>query len=1756
MAIDKLIPRYINKEDDARLVKAVEMTDALNIRISSSANNNANVIKNAYGNTAVSFRSGDELFGFGSSNSVIGAISDNLTAEIFYFAYNSLGWHSVYRYSTSSDESQLVHQDQQAFLVDSALVTTMPTAGAVYSAVGINGSTFYFQVTSTTTFPVVSGPDTLVYVTGYDNVGAARKYNDMAAIRPAGTLTKVSGTGDASIGYSLTRGSILRFSEATHIRGNIIKNIDGDSLLYFTDGNTPPKKINATKAIVGGYPSKFTDITSTDDMRLAFITTAKTPPLVAPSFSFSTDATQQFNNLFESEFQFSAQYIYEDGEESAMSPYSELAISKYQLMDGVIDEAERLRNNVLTISVADTSLAGEVAKVRLLVRNGNDGTFYIADEKDYSVGLTASFKFRNTELMVPVSPNTVNKMYDAVPITAESQTIIADRLVYGGYKEGYANLEDLRGEESVLVNYGKSPRVIDLDVTYPKTSSPITPKEFKIDISSIPAILSDDSLLNLSFSLDLGRIEMSMNDYPVQWVQKNKANDEDYDYAGRVDTSVKVLAAPLTVNKQILIPAGSLKSEVVDLIKDQIAGNGGTDSKPYPTTFDSDITDYNYLTRIKDVISGQKISNANKWMFFKGAGYIRVDLNFEDGNTLVFGMGPENVVLTADYAFNYNLAQAAFNALRFIGATGSIIRSFISKSSYVGEKYPNLNALSNRIVFVDPPSVTYTADGVGYSKAGTPSGGNKGNDFDGFNIPEADTGSFSSTFLNGDDDEDKALRFSGTTLTTGNIEPTPSFKSGATYSVGIVYYDERNRASGVQRLNDLKVANYYNRPPFATAVLGEDIFGASSAVFRPAWTPPSWAKKWAPVISDQSTIINKVQYTIAKAYLPSNLLATDFKSLNNTGVIYLSFRTLEGKNNSYKEGDGANLQYAFEQGDRLRVLNYLDIDGLGNEYTNNGVNLDFNVLGYYNFDNDSLTNPILDTTTDDSVAETTGWFIAIKATKTTGWSQISIIENEDNWQKECFIQLYRYRRTTDTKLYYEVGKFYDVVSDSSGNKYHQGDRNVLISANGNIPSIEYITSIVASGGLHLFGSNTRLYSGDIIEPTGKKAVIKYAYENTNPSYAYTYIYWVELISGTWTPATFTNIPVTNYQTAAVEVANGDVYFRPRRLRVGNNINESTNTLRYIEDYSVSDFFDSKSASWGRPHIYQQNAKTLFKRASITFSDPYLEGGVTLGMSSFNTSLNNFVDYEYRHGIIKQLAGDQDRMFIIQERRSGIVPVGRNVIEYTDGNGQLAVSNNIFGVETYYLGDYGINNNPESFAFHNGRCYFADIRSGKIIRISRDGITPISEEFMDAYFKGNFSSLVNSTSFNSVVGGIDVESDQYIVSTDDVYNSIVTIGGTPFTVQVLGESPNDEIIVGDIEFNDSEIFRFSTDSRTFTTACDEFSESVNAIVYMDKLIDGQPIYVGTEFIGQTGTIYGVITDSSKSFYGDMELNLSTRTFTIPNPTCSGLAVSFDLQPTISTGFTISYDVSGNAWISRYSYKPERIISIDDTLFTFKNGTIYKHISSVNRNTYYGAAIADSIVEVISNYNPSMVKSYEALSLEGDSSWAASISNTDQSTSILASDFDERERNWYAYIPRDNSANTGTTTITSLSGSSEIFALGAVASVSGSDIVFNTNIGYIGFPIGASLYKVSGSTLVSITNTIASVSNGTTITCASAVAGVSAADEIVAIGNAAIEGDQIRDNWMKVSLSLASATETELYAINAYYVESKLHNQLGQ
>jgi hypothetical protein len=94
---------------------------------------------------------------------------------------------------------------------------------------------------------------------------------------------------------------------------------------------------------------------------------------------------------------------------------------------------------------------------------------------------------------------------------------------------------------------------------------------------------------------------------------------------------------------------------------------------------------------------------------------------------------------------------------------------------------------------------------------------------------------------------------------------------------------------------------------------------------------------------------------------------------------------------------------------------------------------------------------------------------------------------------------------------------------------------------------------------------------------------------------------------------------------------------------------------------------------------------------------------------------------------------------------------------------VTVSTSVVGTPNYYAGEFGVGNNPESVAVEGGRVYFADIRNGKVIRISQDGIIPISEAKMDAYFKDNFRDIVQFPSVKRVVGGVDDEAGEYILS---------------------------------------------------------------------------------------------------------------------------------------------------------------------------------------------------------------------------------------------------------------------------------------------------------------------------------------------------------------------------------------------------------
>jgi hypothetical protein len=1617
--IDKLVPRYLNLEDDQRLVKSVEMTDALNVRLSSDEDGDGGVIKNAYGNAAIAFRSGDELPA--GTNKVIGSIANSDGGEVFFFVWNSNNDHSIYRYSGSSNQAQLVYRD-----------------------------------------------------------------------------------------------SILDFSSFYHIRATVVRNLAGETLLYFTDANTEPKKINVTRALLGLYPASFTS--GTDAEKLANIALAKQPPMTPPTFVFTTNAGLKQNNLYESTFQFAAQYVYQDGERSAISPYSELAVSQTQFFDGIITEEQKLQNNTLTISVP-TSTA-DVAEIIVIARNGNAGAFYeIGTIQNDSNVATQSIQFDNSKLYIPISQDEVNKIYDNVPQTAEAIDITGNRLMLGGYTEGY---ENIRTDVDVLPNYFPSTGEYNIDVVYPAPtpSSPGTfvNSWFNIDISGLPAVVSEDSILNVCFSLNLGRVNIPMYDAYIQWVQTKKLTDEDLDFGGLISntTGVNLKASPFSVSKTINVAAGLTKNDVVNLINDNIVGF-------YNVIYDSDITDYDYATEITDVVAASGTTNNRKWMFFDGSGQIGVTQQNITSNEITFRLNFLNATLTAKAGYNFNVS-GLLNA----GANVFGLRQLFTRGAAIGQRFPATNRLFNEIIFVDSPSLIFNGDGQSYTQfAGV-------SDVGGTLTPETPTTSTATIIplFAGQDDRDVAISFEAVFLTNGDITSHETFKAGATHSFGIVYYDQFNRNGGVQTVPDMYVNWYDNR------FVENNLYGRVDGVFRVKHTAPSWAVRWAPVYAKTNNVTNKLQYSVSSAFVASNLQATEFSGITSIqDTLFLSFRSFEGKSDSYKENFNALVDYSFQSGDRIRIVQYGFLQR---------SSIDVEVLGYFNFAEDISTNPILDLTDDEGKFNTTGQFLVIRSINESGWSNYDVIQNQDNWSNECIIEIYRQNPPSTEQIFYEIGESFPVV-----NGVHQGQRTTISSF-----SVEVVDDSDRNN-LEIH-SNIIAYKGDILtDGSGRTLIVENVYPEVNG--AYNYVFYASTISGSFSATTYT-LNITNSSDAVIQFSQGDSYYRPRLLKFGQQAYSNNFKFGFIEDYSVSDFFSSKSTSVGRSHVVQPEAKTVFRKGSVTYSDAFIIDSKYLGLSSFNPSLANFYDFDYQHGTIKQLVGDDDRVYIIQQRKSGWAPIGRNIIESTDGAQSLTLSRSVVGVPNYYLGDYGINDNPESLAVDRGRIYFADVRTGKIVRISRDGISLISEEFMDAFFKDNFRFVTNNTSSQKVIAGVDIEADEYIVSVDAINNAVISVESidpeaASYSYTAQTNAAGTQVIVG-LEFDDDDLFTFSTEIREFQYICDEFDDSLNAIVFLDKIIDGQPVYVGEEYIGQSGTIYGVATNTNYNFFVTISLNTSTGEFSFVND-CESYSASIGTPTNLENDFTVSYDVTSNVWNTFYSYQPESIVSVDDTLFTFFAGVMYKHSDAANRSTYYGNPY-NSVVEVISNQNPSMVKSYEAISLEGTNAWAAEVSNTDQSTSILAADFSERERNWYAYVPRDSSANTGTATITSLSGSSEVFVLGNVATggVSGSTITFTTPVGDVPFPMGGSLYKVSGATLVSLSLTVSSISGDKQVTASGSVTGVNNGDTIVVIGNGAIEGDQIRDYYAKIKLTNSSTSEIELYAVNMVFAKSNLHNQLGQ
>ena len=168
-----------------------------------------------------------------------------------------------------------------------------------------------------------------------------------------------------------------------------------------------------------------------------------------------------------------------------------------------------------------------------------------------------------------------------------------------------------------------------------------------------------------------------------------------------------------------------------------------------------------------------------------------------------------------------------------------------------------------------------------------------------------------------------------------------------------------------------------------------------------------------------------------------------------------------------------------------------------------------------------------------------------------------------------------------------------------------------------------------------------------------------------------------------------------------------------------------------------------------------------KTSGMIFSGLYNSTSGVNNLNQFNMAEKITKDINTTYGSVQaMIARDNDVVVFAEDKVMRVQSGGKDALFNADGNPQLTATNRVLGTTMPFTGDYGISKNPESLAIDNYRMYFTDTQRGAVLRLSNNGITPISDAGMKNYFRENLKYYINIT---GSVNGVD---DEFNVTLHD------------------------------------------------------------------------------------------------------------------------------------------------------------------------------------------------------------------------------------------------------------------------------------------------------------------------------------------------------------------------------------------------------
>ena len=171
----------------------------------------------------------------------------------------------------------------------------------------------------------------------------------------------------------------------------------------------------------------------------------------------------------------------------------------------------------------------------------------------------------------------------------------------------------------------------------------------------------------------------------------------------------------------------------------------------------------------------------------------------------------------------------------------------------------------------------------------------------------------------------------------------------------------------------------------------------------------------------------------------------------------------------------------------------------------------------------------------------------------------------------------------------------------------------------------------------------------------------------------------------------------------------------------------------------------------RAFVVQENFTQERRKNTLIHSSGLLNSRTGINyINQFNESEGGLtISLDPLDGSVQKLFVDDTQVIIFQEDKVSRSPVNKNFIYSAEGGAVPVTSNTQFlGTIAAYAGEFGISQDPQSFASYGFAKYFTDKNRGTVLRLSQNGITEIAKAGMGDFFR---DALKQST---QIIGSYD------------------------------------------------------------------------------------------------------------------------------------------------------------------------------------------------------------------------------------------------------------------------------------------------------------------------------------------------------------------------------------------------------------------